>query len=344
MVSGDYFDFKKLDETHYALIKCDVSGKAVSGALIMVEVATLFTNYFVDWLRRKENISAIKDPSERQRAEKELARIDTLVYTINDSVEERKFTGRFAALTVCLYNAQTGVATICNAGDTNLHVYKAGAGEDGPRDLPQAPAAGVFNGTLVDMKGGFRQVDHRLDPGDVLFLYTDGFEEAKRHLRNSAFEVVTCDEPDLQKGETHLGTHKKGQDVEEFGDRRMDGVLNAVFNRGRYPLLRMHSPVANEELLFDFTSCAGTDREAVLALVAVEKVYRLIPDPHAREEDRVAVDEKIDAFLQEHFPQYEAYFSHKLDAQSRGVRDLHPREGRPAVRRPDHPGDEEEMT
>ena len=61
-VSGDYFDFKRLDDTHYALIKCDVSGKGVSAALIMVEVATLFINYFRDWPKRKENITQIKDP------------------------------------------------------------------------------------------------------------------------------------------------------------------------------------------------------------------------------------------------------------------------------------------
>ncbi len=315
VVSGDYFDFRKLDEFRYALIKCDVSGKAVSGALIMVEVATLFTNYFVDWLKRKDNIAAIRDPSERQRAQKELMRIDRLVYTINDRVEERKFTGRFAALTVCLYNAQTGVATICNAGDTKLHVFKAAQRRMIHESLPQAPAAGVFDGTLVDMKGGFRQIDYRLDPGDVLFFYTDGFEEAKRHLRDTSFQVITCDEPGLQKGETHLGTHEKGQDAEEFGEKRMADVLNAVFNRGRYALQRAHSPVPGEELTFDFTACAGTHKEAVLALAAVEKVYRMIPDPNAREEDRVAVDEKIEAFLKQHFQQYDRYFAHRLATQ-----------------------------
>jgi hypothetical protein len=173
----------------------------------------------------------------------------------------------------------------------------------------------VFDGTLVDMKGGFRQVDYPLAPGDVLFLYTDGFEEAKRHLRNSDFEVITCDEPGLQKGESHEGTHEKGQDVEEFGERRMDGVLNAVFNRGRYSLQRVHNPVAGEELQFDFTTCEGSHKDAVLALAAVEKVYRMIPDPRVRDEDRVAVDEKIEAFLRTHFVQYDRYFSHRLETQ-----------------------------
>ncbi len=71
-----------------------------------------------------------KDPQARQRALKELERLDPLVYTINDMVEERGFVGRFAALTVCLYNSATGVATVCNAGDTMMHLYSVGKGKD----------------------------------------------------------------------------------------------------------------------------------------------------------------------------------------------------------------------
>ena len=64
--------------------------------------------------------------------------------------------------------------------------------------------------------------------------------------------------------------------------------------------------------MFDFSRCEGTVREAVLALVAVEKVFRLIPDPHAGPE-RKAVDSKVDAFLKEHFLQYQGYFSHRVE-------------------------------
>ena len=124
-VSGDYFDFKKLDDTHYALIKCDVAGKGVSAALIMVEVATIFISYFRDWVKRKESIALIKDPKAKLRAVQELDRIDSLVYTINDMVEERGFPGRFAAFTVCILNSATGATTVCNAGDTIINVYEA---------------------------------------------------------------------------------------------------------------------------------------------------------------------------------------------------------------------------
>jgi hypothetical protein len=316
-VSGDYFDFKKLDDTHYALIKCDVAGKGVSAALIMVEVATIFISYFRDWVKRKESIAQIKDPKAKLRAVQELDRIDSLVYTINDMVEERGFPGRFAAFTVCILNSATGLTTVCNAGDTIINVYEVEQKKMVHNQLPDSPAAGTFPSMLVEMKAPYKQVVQRLDRGDVLFLQTDGIEESKRKLRNSAFEEIVCDEPGLAPGEFHLGTHKKGdkEGTEEFGTTRIDGVLNAMFNGGTYRLVRNHNPIADEELTFDFSSCSGTAREAVLALIAVEKVYRLIPDPHAGEGSRVLVDTNVDAFLQKHFAQYKKYFAHPLAAQ-----------------------------
>jgi len=61
--------------------------KGVSAALIMVEVATIFISFFRDWVKRKEDIDLIKDPKEKLKAAKELDRIDSLVYTINDMVD-----------------------------------------------------------------------------------------------------------------------------------------------------------------------------------------------------------------------------------------------------------------
>jgi len=318
-VSGDYFDFRRLDDTYYALIKCDVSGKGVAAALIMVEVATLFISYFRDWPKRKENITQLKDPQARQRAVKELERLDLLVYTINDMVEERGFLGKFAALTVLLYNSATGVASICNAGDTKVNIYSAEKGKMIHASLPDAPAAGSFPSMLVEMKTPYRQVQQKLASGDVLFLQTDGFEESERKLRNADFQATKCEEPGLAEDQDHLGTHKKGESEEDFGELRMDAVVNAVINRGRYTLVRSHNPIANEDLVFDFSSCHGTAREAVLALVAVEKVYRMVPDPRLGEESKVTIEAKVADFLKEHFLQYQRYFSRRVEGgQSTG--------------------------
>jgi hypothetical protein len=317
-VSGDYFDFKKVDDTHYALIKCDVAGKGVSAALIMVEVATIFISYCNEWKKSAQRIAGIKDPKARLKAQQEIEPIDTLVYRINDMVEERGFPGRFAALTICILDTETGAVTVCNAGDTIINIYESKKRMMTHNQLPDSPAAGTFASMLVEMKAPFRRVVQKLEHGDVLFLQTDGIEESKRHLRNAAFQEIICDEPGLAVGDVHLGTHKKGdkEGKEEFGTTRIDGVLNALFSKGTYTLVRNHNPIPGEELTFDYSSCTGTAREAVLALMAAEKVYRLIPDPHAGEGNRVIVDTMIAEFLEKHFRQYGRYFSHPLKEQA----------------------------
>lgn len=314
-VSGDYFDFKKLDKTHYAMIKCDVAGKGVPAALIMVEVATLFISYFRDWLKRQDNITKLADPIAKKRALVEADRIDPLVYTINDMLEERGFKGRFAALTVCIFNSVTGVANVCNAGDNIMHVFDAGKHKMTQVRLPDAPAAGVFPSMLVEMKSGFQQVQHRLAKGDALFLFTDGFEEAKRSFRNGGGEIIACDAPEVKDGEPHGNTHTKGQTSEEFGIGRIEAIVAAVFARERYQLVRHHLPAA-EALDFDFSSCGGTVKDAVLALVSVEKVFRLIPDATLGAGNKIVVDGKVDVFLKAHFAQYASYFAHRVEGPS----------------------------
>ena len=318
-VSGDYFDFRQLDPTHYALIKCDVSGHGVSAGLIMVEVATLFISYFSDWQKRKESLVQIKDPGERQRLLKDLERLDTLVYRINDMLEERGFKGLFAAFTICLFNTATGAITVCPAGDNELHIYDVSEGRMVHDELTPkekgSPAAGVFPSMLVEMKSGFPQFPIKLDHGDVLFLPTDGVDEAKRFLRDTSFEKMTCLEPGLKEGEYHLTTHKYGTDNEDFGKERMDDFITGVFHKSHVKLVRHHNPIPNEELEFDFSSCAGTVKEAVLAVVSAEKLFRLVRAPSAGDGNRVLVDAKIDAFLKKHFLQYERYFAHRLEAQ-----------------------------
>jgi len=296
-VSGDYFDYRKLDDQHYAVIKCDVAGKGVPAALIMVEVATIFSTHFRNWTAQSPGL-----------------KIDRLAYDINEQLEERGFKGRFAALTLAIINAQSGKAYFCNAGDTNLHVYRAAQRRMVEYKLPDAPAAGVFPNMLVEMQAGFKQVAQPLAPGDTVFMFTDGIEEAKHVFRNESFEVITCQEPGLEENQEHGGTHLKGSDNEELGLPRIYEIINSVLNRRRYVLTKYHNPLPGEELAFDFTRCKGSVEEAVLAMVSVEKVFRLVPDPSATVRDHVFVDRNIDRFLKEHFEQYSRYFTRPVDS------------------------------
>ena len=294
-VSGDYFDYIKLDDRHYAIIKCDVAGKGVPAALIMVEVATLFLDYFKDWKYAKNGY-----------------KLDYIVSRINDLIESRGFKGRFAAFTLCIFDTLNGDVHFCNAGDNIVHIYDAASRKMKIVTLPESAAAGIFPSFMVDMKGGFRVVKQHLNPGDVLFLYTDGIEEAKRLFRTKDLKVHLCEEPGIEKDSPH-GNHSVGQDNEEMGPERVNEIIEAVLARKKYSLFKWHNPQENEPFDFDFSSCDGTIEEAILALVSVEKVFRMYLDPAATEFDRVQVDRKVDSFLNKYFKQYQVYCGNRKD-------------------------------
>ena len=305
-VSGDYFDYMELTPGKYGMIKCDVAGKGVPASLIMVMVATIFRNYFNDWMEGQKRKDALAAQKGIKRQEED-PNIEELVYAINRLVEERGFEGRFAALIVVLLDTRSGKAIMCNAGDNLVHLYNKQKRQMETMTLPTAPATGVFPNSLVEMQAGFKRVPHMLQTGDLLLLFTDGLEEAQRSFRDDHFKPAVCKEPGIAEGEYH-DNHQAGKDNEEFGTSRIYDIVNSLMTRGTYTLYKYHNPVPDEELVFNFSACEGTIEEVVIALVAIEKVFRMYPDPSATENDTVVIDRKIADFLEQHFNQYEDYF------------------------------------
>lgn len=289
-VSGDYFDYIRLDERYYAVIKCDIAGKGVSAALIMVEVATLFQNYFKTWNYSTDGL-----------------KIDRLVSLINDTIESHGFNGRFAAFTLIIIDSISLNAFFCNAGDNLVHIFRKKTGKMELIRLPQVSAAGVFPSDLIQMKGGFPVVKYQLEKGDVLFLYTDGIEESKRFFRDSGFEVM-----DVFKESNAPVGEEEGIDNEELGMDRVHRIIEAVFSKQKYILDKIHNP-RKEELKFDFSSLEGSLEDAVMALVSVEKIFRIYKDFNSTEEDLVNVDRKVDSFLKRTFKSYDFYCGTKKE-------------------------------
>ncbi|MDR2177942.1 MAG: SpoIIE family protein phosphatase [Treponema sp.] len=288
-VSGDYFDYQDLDGRYYAIIKCDVAGKGIPAALIMIQVATMFLNHFKQWKPDEQGF-----------------RIEELVYQINDFIETLGFKDRFAAFTLCLFDSHTGVLRFCNAGDNIVHIFNASDGRVKTLALPETPATGVLPNFMVRDGGGYPAVTMTLDRGDILFLYTDGIEEAKRRFRNTEFREILCERG--SPGGKHEN-HMVGQGDEELGPSRVEEIINAVMNRENYTLHKWHNPEGDSDLDFDFTMCRGTVEEVIMALVSVEKMFRCYKNPKAGEDSRVLVDKKLDSFLKTHFVQYRVYCS-----------------------------------
>jgi hypothetical protein len=286
-VSGDYFDCLDLDGRYFAVIICDVAGKGIPAALIMIQVATMFLTYFKTW-----------EPTEKG------LHIENLVYQINDFIESQDFKDRFAALTLCLFDSQTGLARFCNAGDNIVSWYDASHHKMRTTTFRANPVIGVMPNPQVEAMGGYTVQTLTFNQGDVLFLFTDGIEDSKRKFRNQHFKEILCTEGPT---DTPHGNHSVGQGDEALGYDRVTDIINAVMNKQPYSLYKYHNPEGEKNLLFDFTTCKGTVEEAILALVSVEKMFRCYRDPQAGEDSRVLVDKKADRFLQEHFLQYREY-------------------------------------
>jgi len=105
---------------------------------------------------------------------------------------------------------------------------------------------------------------------------------------------------------------KDATDGEEMSPDRVNAVIEAVFSRKKYRLVKKANPVddiTNLDFEFDFTNCQGTPEEVIMALVCVEKVFRLYKDSSTTSYDHAVVDKKVDAFMKEHFLQYDIYCS-----------------------------------
>jgi HAMP domain-containing protein len=286
-VSGDYFDCLDLDGRYFAAIICDVAGKGIPAALIMIQVATMFLNYFKNWTPTEKGLH-----------------IEDLVYQINDFIEIQAFKDRFAAFTLCLFDSQTGLARFCNAGDNIVHWYEASTHKMNTTTLRATPVIGVLSNSQVESIGGYTVQTLTFNHGDILFLYTDGIEDSKRKFRDQNFKEILCTE--FPHGIPH-GNHLAGQGDERMGYDRVTDIIDAVMNKKIYFLHKYHNPEGEKKLLFDFTTCEGTVEEAILAMVSVEKMFRCYRTPRAGEDSRVLVDKKVDHFLQGHFLQYREY-------------------------------------
>ena len=298
-VSGDYFDYKRLDNQWFVAIKCDASGHGIPAAIIMTVVATIFRRYFNNWTYQKNGINFNK-----------------LVEQINDFIESLGLKGKFATLIICLLNMKNGELYMCNAGDNLVHIYDGTQHKMKTITLSSAPTAGIFSSDLVNMKGGFVIEKTQLNKGDVLYLYTDGIEESTRRIRNQKYQVQ---QQNIEVKKMNPKTHKeeveiKTEDIkEEFGTERIEQIIEKVFSKQKFVLTKEKNPNSTETLEFDFSRGQGTVSESILALASIEKVYRMYKNPEVQQNEYIKVDKKIDEFLEKYFSEYPVYAAKKTE-------------------------------
>lgn len=277
-VSGDYFDYKKLDDQWYVFIKCDISGHGVPAALLVSVVATKFKDfyYFSNWNIKKDGINLKK-----------------FVSAVNDFIFDLGTKGKFSTVNISLFNKNTGELFICNAGDNKIHILDGATKQLKEVVLSNSPTAGGVSTDLVEMTaGGFKIEKLILKPGDTLYLYTDGIDEAERYVRNRDYEVKVVN-----------GEEQK----EQFGNERIKSIIEAVVKKQKYELVKQESPNVSEHLIFDFNNSVEPIEDSILALASIERVFRMRKPDNLLVSDEIEIDNIVDEFLKKYFNLYSKY-------------------------------------
>ncbi len=149
-VGGDFYDFFLIDDDHLALVIADVSGKGVPASLFMVISKTLIKNVTLAGL--------YGSPAE-------------ILKEVNDRLCEGNKDDMFVTVWLGILTISTGELVSACAGHEYPVFYRRGQGFVLEHD-PHGLAMGVMDGSL------YRNVKWHLNPGDLLFLYTDGVPEA----------------------------------------------------------------------------------------------------------------------------------------------------------------------
>ena len=147
-VGGDFYDFFLIDDDHLGFIIADVSGKGIPAALFMMVSKTILNDLAMGGM----------SPSQ-------------VLQTANDSICTRNKEEMFVTVWFGILEISTGIIKCANAGHEKPMVIKA----DGEVVLINEKPNFVIGG-MEGMK--YREYEIALNPGDKIFLYTDGVAEA----------------------------------------------------------------------------------------------------------------------------------------------------------------------
>ena len=147
-VGGDFYDFFLIDNDHLCLVMADVSGKGVPAALFMMVSKVILQSCAM--LGRSAG---------------------EILTKMNEAICSNNQVEMFITVWVGILDISTGRLTAANAG----HEYPALMRAEGDYELFKDKHGFVIGG----MAGiEYKEYELQMNPGDKLFLYTDGVPEA----------------------------------------------------------------------------------------------------------------------------------------------------------------------
>lgn len=168
-VGGDFYDFYPLGDDHLAVTIADVSGKGIPAALFMVMVRTVLRDLVSVMPPGEENIPApgrlsMTSPPVQGVLSEVMGRANNLICRDNAN-------SMFATVFLGILDLRSGCLDYVNAGHNPPLLCRKSFFSS---YLPKADD--TFIGVMEGIS--FKQRRLRLEPGDLLLLYTDGVTEA----------------------------------------------------------------------------------------------------------------------------------------------------------------------
>ena len=201
-VGGDFYDFFFIDETKFMFLIADVSGKGVPAALFMMTVKTLINNL-----------------SQVGYTPKQLIKI------INNKICETNKQGLFVTMLSCIVDIKTGEASIINCGH-NLPLIKRQNGNYEYLQLNPNIVLGVFEDSEFEI------YETVLNPGDIIYTYTDGVSESV-NTNNEIYgeeRLLTCLN-NIEETDTNIIAQKVKASILEYADKaeQSDDITMLIF-------------------------------------------------------------------------------------------------------------------
>jgi len=179
-VGGDFYDFYFVETDMLALVIADVSGKGIPASLFM--------------MRSKTTIRGLAETG--KPATEVFGKTNDVLCISNDA-------SMFVTAWIGIIDLKTGIMKCVNAG----HEYPALMRAGGSYELYKRkhnPALGV----IEDIP--YTEYELRLEPGDCIFVYTDGVPEA------------------VNENQEQFGTERMLQSLNDNKSRAMEEILPAV--------------------------------------------------------------------------------------------------------------------
>ena len=210
-VGGDFYDFFFVDESRFVLVIADVSGKGIPAALFMMRSKT-----------------AIRSFAENSNSPTEI--LDKVNMTLCDGNDA----DMFVTVWLGIIDLRSGEMVCANAGHEFPAIYRANTQYELLEDIHSMPLA-VSENTKV------KEYKINLNPGDRIFVYTDGVPEAintqnEQYGTDRLIKVLNDNKDDtfnelLPKVREDVTEFANGED--QFDDITMLGfVFNGYFKKG----------------------------------------------------------------------------------------------------------------